>query len=164
MPKIVFVCYGNICRSPFAEHYARKRYQELGLSHTLFLSAGVGAVPGTHSPRNALPAAERFGVDLRAHRSVHVRDLQLDSSDTLIASDRHVFGQLVSQLGATLDEVRGPGGSSVRLMMQELSVSGVRPVLDVPDPMGQDVRAYLKSYEIIASAVDRLIGRLSSPT
>ncbi|MDY0000035.1 MAG: hypothetical protein RBU30_01930, partial [Polyangia bacterium] len=47
MPKIVFVCYGNICRSPFAEHYARKRYQELGLSHILFLSAGVGAVPGT---------------------------------------------------------------------------------------------------------------------
>lgn len=166
MHTMVFVCYGNICRSPFAEHYARKRFSERGISEWAFRSAGVGAVPGAPSPKAALQAAARLGVDLGPHRALHVRDLQIVKDDLLIAMDRHVFGELAEQIGTTLAEVRGPGGAPVRLLMQELidpSAPGLI-ALDVPDPMGLDVRSYLSSYELISRAIDRMLERLEPVT
>ena len=80
--------------------------------------------------------------------------------------DRHVFGELAEQIGTTLAEVKGPGGAPVRLLMQELiDPSAPGPIaLDVPDPMGLDVRSYLSSYELISSAIDRMLERLEPAT
>lgn len=165
MPTIVFVCYGNICRSPFAEHYARKTFAEDGLSAWTLRSAGVGAISGTPSPRPARQAASHWDVDLSPHRATHVNDLDLGPCDLLLASDRQVFAQLALNLSGTLADIQGPGGSKLRLLMQEIDLGDGgprRPSLDVPDPMGLDVRAYLTSYGIIAATVDALTKRLLS--
>lgn len=164
MPIAYFICYGNICRSPFAEHYARKAAPGAGLSGWSFGSAGIGATPGLGSPKPALVAADRLGVDLRPHRALHVDDLRVDPQDLLVAMDRHVFGQLATGLASRLEETRGPGGAALRLMMQELAEpgAGARPVLDVPDPMGLGVPAYEASYALLVRAVDRLLARLAA--
>lgn len=160
MPTVFFICYGNICRSPFAEHYARSRAIPEEISRWRFGSAGVGAILGTSSPAPAVQAASRLGVDLRPHRATPVRDLLVRSDDLLVAMDRLVFGTLAVNLGKTLAEVTGPGDAPLRLLMQELNLQRGPSSLDVPDPMGLDVGAYLSSYGIIADAVDRLLVRL----
>src|SRR5947207_2988901 len=62
---IAFVCFGNICRSPFAERLANQR---LGSARRV-ASAGYFPEEGRRSPEPAIAAAERFGIDLRPHRS-----------------------------------------------------------------------------------------------
>ena len=136
MPTVHFICYGNICRSPFAEYYARKAAAERGLTHWEYTSTGVGASPGTGTPKPGLVAAKALGVDLSPHQACRATDRPAQAGDLVIAMDRYVFGQLAEHLGATLADVRGPNGSTLRLMMQELGETAPSD-LDVPDPMGQ---------------------------
>lgn len=62
--SVLFVCHGNICRSPFAEHAARGR-----LGDVIRVTSAGFIGPGRTSPSEAVTAARAFGVDLTAHRS-----------------------------------------------------------------------------------------------
>jgi protein-tyrosine phosphatase len=62
---ILFVCYGNLCRSPFAAALLRRLLRGAGPRVT---SAGFGYA-GRRAPPVALAEAARFGVDLSSHRS-----------------------------------------------------------------------------------------------
>ena len=66
--KVLFVCAGNLCRSPFAEGLARRLASERGLDIE-FESAGEIAYEGSQCPTDAVAAARRYGVDLTAHRA-----------------------------------------------------------------------------------------------
>jgi len=65
---VVFVCQGNLCRSPFAEGVFRGLIAALGVPGVTVQSAGF-APPGRPSPKEAVAAAALFGVDLSRHRS-----------------------------------------------------------------------------------------------
>jgi protein-tyrosine-phosphatase len=66
--KVLFVCAGNICRSPFAEGLARRLAAERGLD-VEFASAGEIALDGDRCTRDAVDAAREHGVDLSSHRA-----------------------------------------------------------------------------------------------
>jgi protein-tyrosine-phosphatase len=161
MTTVYFICYGNICRSPFAERYAELRGAELGLDDLVFDGGGVGATNGTRCPKPALAAAKELGVDLSKHRAKHVSEISPAKNDLVIAMDRYVFGALADSLGTPLDQVRGPGGSRLELMMQNLGGLDAGTALDVPDPMGSGVAAYRDTYRLLIQAVDRLLERIS---
>ena len=76
--RVIFVCKGNICRSPFAEH----RFHALGAK---VQSAGLEADPGKPANEQAAKVAARHGVDLTPHRSSHVSQLELTENDLLVA-------------------------------------------------------------------------------
>lgn len=160
MLTVHFVCYGNICRSPFAEHYARRRAEALGLRGVRFSSSGVGATAGAGTPKPGLRAASQRGIPLDSHRARQISEAPPQRGDLVIAMDRYVFGVLADSLSARLADVHGPAGSTLSLLMQELPDADPH-ALDVPDPMGQGVAAYERSYEIISEAVDALLPRLS---
>jgi protein-tyrosine phosphatase len=163
MKTIYFVCYGNLCRSPFAEKYAAMRASELGLEAVRFDGAGIGATQGQPCPRPAITAAQEVDVDLTSHLAKHTEKIQPGPGDWVIAMDRFVFGSLARSLAIPLSEVKGPGDSRLELMMQSLAgdpgPSGVG--LDVPDPMGQSVAAYRECYDLLMRAVDRLLERIT---
>ncbi|MFH2007313.1 MAG: low molecular weight phosphatase family protein [bacterium] len=162
MPTVYFICYGNICRSPFAERYADLRAAELGCGELVFDGAGIGATNGTRCPKPALVAARELDVDLSRHRAKHVSEISPARNDIVIAMDRYVFGALADSLGSPLDQVRGPGGSRLELMTQSLAASGPEGGvgLDVPDPMGSGVAAYRDTYRLLAQAVEGLLRRI----
>jgi protein-tyrosine-phosphatase len=66
--KVLFVCIGNTCRSPFAAGLARRLASERGLD-VEFESAGEDAWEGAESPPEAVAEARKYGVDLSAHRA-----------------------------------------------------------------------------------------------
>jgi protein-tyrosine-phosphatase len=78
--KVLFVCAGNICRSPFAEGLARRLAAERGLD-VEFASAGQIAVDGDRCPPDAVAVAKEYGVDLSSHRA---RRLTTDKADKVV--------------------------------------------------------------------------------
>jgi protein-tyrosine-phosphatase len=78
--KVLFVCAGNICRSPFAEGLARRLAAERGLD-VEFASAGEIALDGDRCPRDAVAVAKEYGVDLSSHTA---RRLTTDKADKVV--------------------------------------------------------------------------------
>lgn len=66
---VLFLCFGNICRSPFAEEVFRRRVPEARADRVRVGSAGFYPEAGRPSPEEARRAAARRDVDLGDHRS-----------------------------------------------------------------------------------------------
>lgn len=68
--SVLFICYGNICRSPFAEALFRREFVQgvPGVGTRMIRSAGFTGADRS-SPPEAIAAAAKFGVDLSSHRS-----------------------------------------------------------------------------------------------
>ncbi len=91
-PRILFVCYGNICRSPMAAALTRKRVG----ARAEAASAGIGAVGGPADPDAVLVMKILYGMDISGHRARSVVDVDLASFDYVVAMDFMVFSFLKS--------------------------------------------------------------------
>ncbi len=88
--RVLFVCMGNICRSPSAEGVFRHKVEEAGLDDAIHIdSAGTHAyhVGEPPDPR-ATEAARRRGIDLTALRARKARARDFDEFDYVLAMDR----------------------------------------------------------------------------
>ena len=97
--SVLFVCMGNICRSPTAEGVFRHFVDEGGLSdHIEIDSAGTHAYHGGEpADRRASAAAERRGYSLAEIRARRVADKDFEQFDYVIAMDRDNVERLVEQ-------------------------------------------------------------------
>lgn len=102
-PSIVFVCYGNICRSVFAERSLAQALAPLA-NRVLVRSAGTYQVAGRQSPSEAVQAARRRGLDLATHRSQFVTSQILDAATVLIVFDQ----SNVAALNGQFPEIKCP--------------------------------------------------------
>lgn len=84
---ILFVCKGNICRSPFAEYIANKIALERSLKKVVSFSAGLQVPTSLYSPKEVLEVAEKIGVNLNAHKSNGITSQLAESSDMIIAME-----------------------------------------------------------------------------
>jgi protein-tyrosine phosphatase len=89
-PALLFVCLGNICRSPMAAGIARKMFPE----EVNVESAGIAPYGGSAAPEAIEVMKNGFDVDLRGHRSRGVTEFALDAFDVIIAMDAHVYAHL----------------------------------------------------------------------
>jgi protein-tyrosine phosphatase len=127
--RILFVCMGNICRSPTAEGVMRRLLESEGLADRIELdSAGIGDWHAGDPPdARATEAASRRGVRLEgAARQVLPADF--GAFDLVIAMDRSNVREL---LEVAPDE---DAAEKVRLLREFDPVSAGAPDLDVPDP------------------------------
>jgi len=82
--RLVFVCKGNICRSPYAAARARQEGLEAA-------SYGLQALDGAGADSGAIRNAERRQVDLSGHRSRRLRAAEIRASDlVLLLEPRHL--------------------------------------------------------------------------
>ena len=72
--KVLFVCSGNICRSPMAAEYFRARAADAGLNHIVADSAGLLGIEGEPASLEAIRVMRDAGLDLRAG-GPHLLDL-----------------------------------------------------------------------------------------
>lgn len=82
-PNMLFVCKGNIIRSPFAEYYLSKYHPDLGN----FLSAGYAKQTLRLSPKIACKAARKYGVHLESHRSHRITNDDVNWSGVILVFD-----------------------------------------------------------------------------
>jgi protein-tyrosine phosphatase len=88
--KILFVCLGNICRSPLAEGFFKQLIQEAGLHDRIEVeSAGTSAYHLDEPPHPGVrQLAERYGFTLDGTRSRQLTPHDLERFDLIIAMDR----------------------------------------------------------------------------
>jgi protein-tyrosine-phosphatase/predicted ATP-grasp superfamily ATP-dependent carboligase len=91
--SILFVCTGNICRSPFAEYYSRSVLPD----KIQIFSSGCAAQNGRESPPEAIMAAEKFGIDLSNHKANRVTEEIIRKSDLVIVFDEPNYISLSKQ-------------------------------------------------------------------
>lgn len=89
MIKVLFVCMGNICRSPTAEGVFRQKVNEAGLSELIDIdSAGTHAYHiGSQPDHRAQSAAKNRGVDLSSLRGRQIQNSDFDEFDYVLAMD-----------------------------------------------------------------------------
>ncbi|MES2019514.1 MAG: low molecular weight protein-tyrosine-phosphatase [Pseudomonadota bacterium] len=95
---VLFVCMGNICRSPTAEGVFRARAEQAGLADRLYIdSAGTHAYHVGHAPdpRSTAFAAKR-GVDLSGQRARQVCANDFATFDRIYAMDHDNLAQLMA--------------------------------------------------------------------
>lgn len=88
--SILFVCLGNICRSPIAEAMAR----EILGDDVRVESAGMIALSGNRATPEAVEAARERGFDIRGHRARNVAEIDLSSFDRVVALSSQVAERL----------------------------------------------------------------------
>ncbi|WP_346355208.1 low molecular weight protein arginine phosphatase [Azotosporobacter soli] len=91
MAEIVFVCTGNICRSPMAETLLRNKIALAGLQDRLTVrSAGLAAPTGSPASEGAKKAMAKRGLTIDAHRATQMTLGLVDQADLVLTmTERH---------------------------------------------------------------------------
>ena len=150
--KILFVCTGNICRSPTAEGVARRWLAMSGLEGQVAVdSAGIQGYHSGEAPDpRSQTAALRRGYDLSRLRARKVQPKDFVEFDLLLAMDREHFEYLRD---------RAPEGCrhKVRMFMSYARESRRD---DVPDPYYGDARDFEKAFKLVDSAAMGVVERI----
>ncbi len=151
--SILFVCLGNICRSPLAEGVFRAVLAERGLDGQYTIdSAGTG---GWHAgsapdPRSIAVAAEH-GIDITAQQARKVVARDFERFDLILGMDR-----------SNVDDLRAlaPSGAVDRV---ELFLGNAKDgPKDVPDPYYGGEDGFSAVYRMIREASEALVDRLDA--
>ena len=119
--KVLFVCLGNICRSPLAEAAFRDEAARTGLDAAADSAGTGGWHRGPPPDRRAIAAARRHGVDISELRARQVRPEDFEAFDHILALDADNLADLRAlrpagsraSLSLLLDHVPGREGETV---------------------------------------------------
>jgi len=150
MVKVLFVCMGNICRSPMAEGVFRRMLEDVGLAERVYVdSAGthsyhIGAPPDTRSQATA----QRRGVDLGRLRARQVTKTDLLEFDYVLAMDRDNFEHL---------RVLCPDPELQRRVHLFLDFAPDLPEREVPDPYYGGSGGFERVMDLVEEAAQGLL-------
>jgi protein-tyrosine phosphatase len=157
MARVLFVCLGNICRSPTAEAVMARLVADAELEHTIELdSAGTGAWHvGSPPDERATAAAAQRGIAMRGTaRQVTVGDFE--RFDLLLAMDADNHRNLRA-IAPHAD-----AAAKVRMLREFDPASATAVSLDVPDPYYGGEDGFDQVLDLVEAACVGLLGELSS--
>ena len=137
--SILYVCTGNICRSPLAEALLKDYARRQGASARLRVSsAGTHGLTGYPATPEAQEAGRRWGLDLSAHRAREITASIASSADIILAATRRHHDWLRRRFPEKKN--------TVYLALLFPRPLGAEPPsqTDIPDPVGESVEHYLE--------------------
>lgn len=152
--SVLFVCLGNICRSPMAEGAFRAAARARGLAWTADSAGTASYHVGCHPDPRAIAVASLNGIDIADQEA---RQIERD--------DFYRFHHIIALDRANLEAVRSraPRDNTARLSMLMDAVGG-RQGEPVADPYYGDTSAFERAWAVITLGVDAWVERLMRET
>jgi len=141
--RVLVICHGNICRSPFAGRLLAARTPDLEVR-----SAGLEAVEGRPAEDAALRAALAFGVDLAGHSAHRMNAEDAAWADLILGMEGHHIAGV---------ERAWPIGKGKTFSLGDFLE---RPPHRIDDPWGREDAFFQLTFDRIGRATDRLAERL----
>jgi protein-tyrosine-phosphatase len=144
--SMLFVCLGNICRSPFAAELAAQLLRDRGRADVRFTSAGIRPSQAGRSPAPACEVSARYGLSLREHLPQPVTPEIMKSHDVVVVMEWKHLQHLRAVYPAHRD----------RIVLLSLLDAGARTAYErynIVDPFGKPVAAYEVCYDRIQRAL-----------
>ena len=149
MINILFVCMGNICRSPSAEGFFARALNGSAYRDQIAIdSAGTHGYHVGYEPDNrAVDTAQSFGVDIRHLRARKVCVEDFNRFDLIVAMDRSNLEDL---------QAMQPAGTKARLVSM-MDYHPERQPREVPDPYYGGMRGFSYMCELLQAATQGLL-------
>ena len=146
--RILFVCLGNICRSPLAEALAQREAARCGLTDCfIFASAGTGDWNlGRPPDPGIMHLARRHGLPMAHHRARQISAGEMPDWDRFVVMDAQNRADLLS-LGAAPEKI---------LSMGRFTDSG----MDIPDPYGGRDDEFARVFALLQRGIPPLLAFL----
>jgi protein-tyrosine phosphatase len=148
----LFVCLGNICRSPFAALLADRMMREAGWRGVQCTSAGIRPSQGRRSPDEAVEAAAAYGIRLDHVPQLLTREMITTHDVTVVMEAAHF-----ERLRHEYPEFRA---RIVLLSLFDDRAKGAYDRLNIADPFGQPLPVFTECYRRIDMALRRWLASL----
>jgi protein-tyrosine phosphatase len=151
MKRVLFVCLGNICRSPAAEGVMKKVVSDRNLDRDFFIdSAGTSSYHiGEPADRRMRSAAQRRGIELTS-RSRMVSPRDMNEFDLVVAMDRKNYRELEAL-------VTGAGRKNIRMLSDFLEDTWAD---EVPDPYYGGDDGFEQVLDMLEAACPKIVEEL----
>ena len=164
---VLFVCTGNICRSPMAERLAAAYADRLQIPNLTVSSAGTRAVIAHPIHREAVPLIESLGADASNFSARQLKPQLMAGADLIITMTKahrdaaleiapHKL-QRTFTLSEASELVSGCGATTVAELFRLRPQLAHHELADIPDPIGQDSAFFAAVAAQIADLIPPII-------
>ncbi len=155
--NVLFVCLGNICRSPMAAGILARNYLEDGVDGVIESCGVMDWNHGSRADQRAIDVCLENGVDIRAHRARQIEVEDFHRFDLILVMDAG-NEKAVRKLAPTTSgskilrvaELEGDGDECDRSRMNKNRRNEIvagQPSLDIADPYNSDLEAFRKTFK-----------------
>ena len=152
--SVLFICLGNICRSPFAEKFAAVNYKDPW--DLDFSSAGIIGEFSRPSPIEAIEAAKCYGIDLNGHLSRKLDNKMVEYFDIILVMDVWQYNYMYK----THREIKNKIFLLPLYENSPVKLKDKYSVYNIKDPYGKSISDFTECYNRIVFCLSGFMQRI----